>query len=239
MDKKRTFLLITLMSLFLLLIVPIVSSLSAISPIISAVNLHLFLNNYLDYYGLGMSEAIVTYSVQGTILILGLGVIIPAIMVIAGFLFTLLSAKKNKLIIPAYIFTGLALLSLAVINGTIMFLTFGYDVTIIVFNSLYIGIPVGTSYRSSYGHFGEGAYRYTVYGDFDLNMTYCIIYIVFYSFFMIISALLFFAPIIPFVFFVISFILAFIKKKEKQPVIEEVEEKPALEEQPQEVEVAL
>ena len=235
MDKKRTFLLITLMSLFLLLIITVVSSIVSIPTVLNALNTHLgYSNAYKRLNGLLISEVIVTYSTQGTIFLLGFGVFIPAIFAIAGFVFTFLSTKKNKLIIPAYIVTGLGLLSVILLHASIMFITFGYDVVIVVFNGLYIGLPIQYSYYSYYGggsyYYHNEVYRYSMLSG--INMTWCIIYIVFYSFFLIISAVLFFAPVIPFILFVISLILSFIKKKDKEP-------EPVLEEQPKEVEAAL
>lgn len=246
MDKKRVFLSITLISLLMFLIIPLVSAIASIPTVLTALATHIrYTSGLYETYGLFLSEMIVTYSIQGTIQLVACSALVPAFFILLGLVFTFLSAKFKKLVIPGFIATGLALLSLVAVNGAVLFLTFGYDVVKIVYNSLYIGIQIG-AYRHPFGscsvshcfHTLEDTYRYGT--DFGINMGWCIVYIVFYSFFMFITIGLMLLPLLPFVLYVLSliFIIPF-KKKEKVAEEPAPEEQPAEEVQSLEMEVAL
>ena len=236
MDKKRVFLSITLISLLMFLIIPLVSAIGAVPAILTALKTHIsYLRNF-DISGLFISEMIVTYSIQGTIMLLAPLAIVPGFFILLGLVFTFLSAKFKKLVIPGFIATGLALLSLVLVNGAVLLLTFGYDVVKIVFNGLYIGIEAA----ESHSYYSDSFWRYGF--DFGINMSWCIVYIVFYSFFMFITIGLMLLPLLPFIFYVLSLIFIIPFKKKEKVVEEPVQEEPAPvveEEQPLEMEAVL
>ena len=147
MKKKHLFLSITLASLLVMLMfIPFFLALCGFS-----IGEHV---NWVVYYyqPWTLAHGITVLCLEtGVLTICSCLLLCGPILLLLPFIFLLISKKKEKLIIPAYILTGIATL---VITGSMfsIFMLQGFGRLVDgVFNFVYIGVPVGYSY----GYYGS------------------------------------------------------------------------------------
>lgn len=149
-----------------------------------------------------------------------LGLLLSPLFIILSFVFNIISGKKAKLIIPAYILAGLSLLVTAISFAGLSIVMAGRYFLDMGFNIAYIMTPIGYEYYSYYGEMN-------IYQELSVS----IVNIIFSSLLMGGYLLAPFILIIPFALFVLS--LVFVKERKKKVKVEEPEiEIPLVEPEP-------
>lgn len=152
MKRNRLFLSVTLGTLFIMLLfVPILAFLSAIA--IGEDVLYLLYYHYPS----PMIQAIGNITLNGPIFLLApLFVIGGLLILLISLIFLILSGKFPKLVIPAYIFSGLSTVIIAPLFGLTLLMQAGGHLFDGVCNFVLIGTPL---------KYGDSPYHYLYYGE--------------------------------------------------------------------------